>query len=49
MINDVIAQELCGPVKELPKPDFVFKFRKDEEGYTPLHLAVIAGNKPVIR
>ena len=23
--------------------------RKDEEGYTPLHLAVIAGNKPVIR
>ena len=22
---------------------------RDDEGYTPLHLAVIAGNKPVIR
>ena len=23
--------------------------RRDDEGYTPLHLAVIAGNRPVIK
>ena len=35
-------------VKEMQNLNLL-KFRKDEEGYTPLHLAVIAGNKPVIR
>ena len=29
------------------QPDLINK--KDDEGYTPLHLAVIAGNRPVIR